>query len=79
MSKTLIKDFQTKAKKLGIYAGNVDGAIGPLTLSALYAYMLPGDLRIPGWMSWAANELGVSELYGPKRNNPRIIHYHSFP
>ncbi len=77
MSKTLIKDFQKTAKKLGIYAGEIDGAIGPLTLSAIYAYMLPGDLKIPGWMSWAANELGVSEIYG-ERHNPRIIHYHSF-
>lgn len=77
MSKTVIKQFQTAAKKRGLYAGEVDGIVGQLTVSALSSYFLPGDTRIPAWMSWAQNELGVSEIYGD-RENPRIVHYHSF-
>lgn len=77
MSKTLIKQFQTAAHKLGLYNGEIDGIPGQLTASALSAYFLPGDTRIPAWMSWAQNELGVSEVYGDV-DNPRIVHYHSF-
>lgn len=77
MSKTIIKKFQTEAKKLGLYNGPIDGDPGPLTAIALSAYFVPNDKKIPAWMSWAQNELGVSEIYG-KRHNPRILHYHTF-
>ena len=78
MSKSLIKDYQTELKKKKLYLGPIDGDFGILTSVAAQQYHCPtGALAVPRWMSWAVQELGVSEIYGPKAN-PRIVHYHSY-
>ncbi len=76
-AKDAVIDFQKVAKKLKIYNGEIDGDPGPLTAVALQQYFKPQDEKVPGWLTWASQELGVSEIYG-KRANPRIVHYHSF-
>ncbi len=76
MSLSIIKRFQTAMQKAGIYAGEIDGLFGPLTFASTQQYFCPkGD--VPPWMSFAGQELGVSEIYG-NRHNPRILHYHSY-
>lgn len=51
---------------------------GPLTLAAAFNHFKPGDEQVPGHMLWAANQFGISEIFGAKKNNPQIVHYHSF-
>jgi uncharacterized protein (TIGR02594 family) len=72
---SITSDYQTALKRKGLYNGDVDGDFGPLTLAAAQAlHTAPG--KIPQWMLVAAQELGVSEIYGP-RDNPRISLYHA--
>jgi uncharacterized protein (TIGR02594 family) len=76
MSLQVIAGFQAVMASKGIYRGDVDGKFGPITFAASQQYFcLKGD--VPPWMSFAGQELGVSEIYG-SRHNPRIIHYHSY-
>jgi len=77
-SKKVITDFQRVLKEKGFYKGQLDGDFGPLTAVASQQFFKPGDQRVPPWIVWATQELGVHELAGPKKNNPRILHYHSF-
>lgn len=76
MSKSLIQDYQKELKKKNLYLGPIDGDFGILTTVAAQQYHCPNG-TVPAWMSWAAQELGVSEIYGA-RANPRIVHYHSY-
>lgn len=77
MSLSITKQFQNMLAKKGLYQGEVDGDFGPLTFVAAQQYFCPKSSIAP-WMSFVGQELGVSELYGEDRNNPRIIHYHSY-
>lgn len=72
---SLVSDYQRLLKKAGHPVGQIDGDFGPLTLAAAQAYHL-GMATVPKWMLVAAQELGVSEIYG-KRDNPRIVMYHA--
>lgn len=71
---SITADYQRVLKRAGLYQGKVDGEFGPLTLVAAQGYHL-GSAPIPPWMLVAAQELGVSEILGP-RSNPRIEMYH---
>jgi len=74
-----IKDYQEFLQRLKYYAGEIDGDFGPLTLKASLAYQsVAQGMKTPEWLIWAAGELGQKEVYGNKKHNPRIIHYHSF-
>jgi uncharacterized protein (TIGR02594 family) len=75
---SLVKEYQTVLKKANLYNGAIDGKVGPLTATAAFSYHCPNGSYSPKWMKFAIGELGVSELYGSKRNNPRIAYYHSF-
>lgn len=75
--RVLVKKFQKELKEKNLYHGKIDGDFGPLTFAGAQSYFNPNGL-IPPWMSWVGQELGISELQGEKKNNPRIIHYHSF-
>lgn len=74
-SQEAIIDFQRTAKKQRVYSGAIDGDPGVLTLSALESLL--GKDGVPPWMLWASKEMGVSEVSG-KKDNPRIVFYHSF-
>ncbi len=75
---SLLKEYQKLLKAKGFYNGKIDGEAGPLTAVAALSYHCPAGVYYPKWMQFAIGEMGTSELYGPKRNNPRIVHYHSF-
>jgi uncharacterized protein (TIGR02594 family) len=72
---TPVAEYQTRLKTLGLYVGKIDGDFGPLTLTAAQSYHTAAG-KVPPWMPIAAQELGVSEILGP-RNNPRIGMYHA--
>lgn len=69
-------DYQRLLRRSGFYTGEIDGDFGPLTLAAAQQYHLGKTMRVPPWMLVAAQELGVSEILGP-RDNPRIRLYHA--
>lgn len=71
---SIVSDYQRTLKRARLYAGEIDGDFGPLTLSAAQAFHTGG--KPPVWMLIAAQEIGVSEILG-KRNNPRIEMYHA--
>ncbi len=70
-----IADYQQTLKRAGLYLGEIDGDFGPLTLSAAAQFHAVKTKLTPPWMLVAANELGVSEILGP-RSNQRIVQYH---
>ncbi len=70
---SIVSDYQTILKRRGLYHGQIDGGFGPLTLAAAMDFHKVGP--VPPWMLVASQELGVSEILGP-RHNPRIVAYH---
>lgn len=76
--KDLVKEYQTLLQKKKLYEGKIDGNAGQLTAIAAMSYHCPNGVYYPKWMRYAIAEMGVSEVYGGKRHNPRIVHYHSF-
>lgn len=74
MIRESVKTLQTMLVNEGVLIGEdqIDGDLGPKTRAAI------NELNIPDYLKIAMNEIGVYEIKGYAKHNPRVIYYHSF-